>query len=223
VAPGTIISIDDGKVTLTGLSLGEEGWSARVVRGGRIRKRKGINITPHPHLRTALSLGDTAIVQATAGMGHVRYALSFASSPLQIEALRAEAERVRGGKVWIATKLERGLTDDVMLAMGAVSDETWLCRGDLGAQLGLPGMVRLYRRFNTLVQTGAFGDCECTIAGEVLDHMCNSPIPTRAEVCNLGDCLHCGYTGAVLSNETAFGKYPSEAVAMVRAMLDDYY
>jgi pyruvate kinase len=49
------------------------------------------------------------------------------------------------------------------------------------------------------------------IAGQVLEYMTRNLTPTRAEVCNLYDCLALGYRGAVLSDETALGQYPAEA------------
>jgi len=89
-----------------------------------------------------------------------------------------------------------------------VSNELWLCRGDLGAELGSRAMAVATQRFSNRV---AELPVPVMLAGQVLEHMTGHAHPTRSEVCYLYDALARGYRGVVLSDETAIGLYPAEA------------
>jgi pyruvate kinase len=93
-------------------------------------------------------------------------------------------------------------------------DALWICRGDLAAQLGQIPMARWVSGFRP-----AAGGCPVLMAGQVLHHMTKSGEPTRAEVCNLYDLLSRGYSGFVLSDETAIGADPVRAVRTLRSLL----
>ena len=101
--------------------------------------------------------------------------------------------------------------------IAAVANELWVCRGDLGAELGLREMAVAVQRFTQML-----GDLSVPVlmAGQVLEHMTQQPTPTRSEVCYLYDTLLAGYRGVVLSDEAAIGRYPvasCRAAAMFRA------
>ena len=83
-----------------------------------------------------------------------------------------------------------------------------MCRGDLGAELGLAGMAKAAHAFQDRVRDLAL---PALLAGQVLEHMTLHPAPTRSEVCALYDALDAGYRGVVLSDETAIGQYPIES------------
>ena len=220
------VGIEDGRIQLSVVRIDREKrrLEAVVDVGGKVRPRKGLNVTPHPPSPTSLSARDSDIVEKTRNFGFVDYALSFASSCEEIRDLRAKA----GDGHLIAAKVELPLETETLEAMLPVVDEYWLCRGDLGAQLGLKGMAEYYRKFTKFVEehskeTGGEGQCHGSatrpsfvLAGEVLEHMVSSPIPTRSEVCHLLDALESGYKSCILSNETAYGKYPKEAVSIVK-------
>ena len=94
---------------------------------------------------------------------------------------------------------------------------SWLCRGDLGAELGIRSMAETVHRFSD-----GIGDRPVPVlmAGQVLEHMTEHPAPTRSEVCYLSDTLRAGYHGFVLSDEVAIGRYPIDSckiAAMFRA------
>jgi pyruvate kinase len=97
--------------------------------------------------------------------------------------------------------------DDVQ-AIANSADELWLCRGDLGAELGPRAMAEAVHRFSEQV-TGL--SVPSIMAGQVLEHMTESSTATRSEVCYLFDTLQKGYRGFVLSDETAIGQNPVAA------------
>jgi pyruvate kinase len=121
-----------------------------------------------------------------------------------------QVDRLAGHPAYLIAKLERGPALDEAGLIAASADELWLCRGDLGAELGLREMALAVRRFSE-------GAARCPVpvylAGQVLEHMTGQPNPTRSEVCYLYDALAQGYHGVVLSDETAIGRYPVESCA----------
>ncbi|KAH3766542.1 Pyruvate kinase [Pelomyxa schiedti] len=204
----THIFIDDGKLELKVTQHSAHKITAIVLKGGILRSAKGFNLKPHPLRLNALTARDEAIVAATKSFPCVRYALSFAAVPEEITQLKEAS----GGK-FVAVKLEREMTDDQMLALcSPPCDEVWVCRGDMGVQLGLRGLGLWYVNFCKQMKNLKV---PVIMAGEVMDHMCEHDAPTRSEVCHLADLVDRGFAGIVLSNETAYGKYPAEVVRFV--------
>jgi len=113
-----------------------------------------------------------------------------------------------GDRTYLIAKLERETAVEDAAGISRFSDELWLCRGDLGAEMGLKAMAgAVYRFSNRLAELPV----PVLLAGQVLEHMTVSPVPTRAEVCSLHDALERGYRGVVLSDETAVGEYLIES------------
>ena len=98
------------------------------------------------------------------------------------------------------------LAEGTQIAVSA--DEVWLCRVDLGAELGLKGMATAVSQFSDRVHAIPV---PVLLAGQVLEHMAEHPTPTRTEVCGLHEALGHGYQGFVLSDETAIGQDPVES------------
>lgn len=205
------MALNDAKILLTLESAGEDGLTARVVRGGEISAHKGITFTALEYRVEALSEKDRAILAATRGLTGVRYAISYIRDA-------AEMTRYRGliHDSYLIAKLERGPAIAEARQVAGYADEVWLCRGDLGAELGLKEMAAAVAQISAQVRDL---NVPSMMAGQVLEHMTTHPTPTRSEVCYLHDTLWRGYRGVVLSDETATGRYPVEsclAAAMFR-------
>ena len=87
--------------------------------------------------------------------------------------------------------------------------ELWLCGRDRLGLRTLVEMAKFVRYYTTFMKDL---HCPSIMAGEVMEHMCDSTIPTRTEICYLGNLIADGYDGMVLSDETVYGKYPKETV-----------
>jgi pyruvate kinase len=114
----------------------------------------------------------------------------------------------RQGFARIVAKLER---PEALGHLGAIDrsfDELWLCRGDLGAQAGLPALGRLQAEVTAALPRLSH---PVFLAGGVLAQMVEHREPTRSEVVHLYDVARAGYAGVVLSDETAVGRYPLAA------------
>jgi pyruvate kinase len=215
VSSGEVV-LNDARVRLAVEMVKADTMTARVLSGRALTSRKGITYTASTYRQEALSDRDQAILAQTQGLDFVRYALSYVKDAVEMTKYRAQF----GYAAHLIAKLERQPAVDEAGPIAAVVDELWLCRGDLGAEVGISGMAETTARFSQQVRTIT---APVLLAGQVLEHMTEHPTPTRSEVCHLYDVLQQGYTGVVLSDETAIGRYPVEscqAAALFKAKDD---
>jgi pyruvate kinase len=198
------MALNDAKIRLLMEKQDRDAIVARVVVGGRISAHKGITYAACDYRVETISEKDQAIVERARGIEGMRFALSYVKDGLEMERYRAQF----GTEVYLAAKLERGPALGDAGAIAGLADELWLCRGDLGAELGLRGMAEAVAAFSE--QAGKLG-VPVLMAGQVLEHMVDQPAPTRSEVCYLYDTLARGYRGFVLSDEAAIGRFPVES------------
>lgn len=211
IAPGTDVAIDDGRlgIRVTRVAADEGYATAIVTKAGELRPGKGFNLRPHPIVHKELSERDRDIVSQTKHFSFVRYALSFACLPAEVAELRAAAGEGR----FVAVKLEMAMDKKHIMDLADSADEMWICRGDLTVQLGsFRELARYYRELMHDVMPDVTKKCRMVMAGEVLEHMCGSREPTRSEVCHVADLMTYGFVAIVVSDETAFGKFPVEVV-----------
>ena len=133
---------------------------------------------------------------------------------LQETGEEAEWVRSQAPGVLVIGKIEREESLRALPALAQRTDAVWVCRGDLGAQLG---PARLAREV-AAISPGACG-APLLMAGQVLQHLLDHDEPTRSEVCHLHDLLARGYAGIVLSDETAIGRDPIRAVRTASTLL----
>ncbi len=184
-----------------------EGNTARaiVLQGGEISPRKGITLANSEGRTETLNLRDQSMLDAARPFAFAQYAVSYIRDAAEMERYRALFPI---GAVLIA-KLERESSVREAAAIARHADALWLCRGDLGAELGMPAMAAAVHDFAMVVREARV---PVFMAGQVLEHMVDHPTPTRSEVCFLYDAIRAGYAGVVLSDECAVGRYPVEAV-----------
>jgi pyruvate kinase len=198
------IRLNDAKVLLEIESIETDAIQARVTRGGPIAAHKGITYAQSEFRCEGLGEKDRAVLKGTQQYPFVRYAISYLKNAEEMAAYRVQI----GAPTYLIAKLERGSAMQTTGAIAAEADEVWLCRGDLGAELGLDEMARAAHHFTAQVRDIPI---PVMLAGQVLEHMTHQPAPTRSEVCCLYDALQQGYAGVVLSDEVAVGQYPVES------------
>ena len=198
------IVLNDAKIRLVREAFGLESLRTRVLIGGEISARKGITFTASNYRQEELNDKDRAILDRTRHLPFVRFAISYIRDALEMRKYRAHF----GDAAHLIAKVERQPAIDDARQIAAIADEIWLCRGDLGAELGLRSMAEAALRFSNSI-----GDLPVPVllAGQVLEHMTEHPAPTRSEVCTLYEALLKGYRGFVLSDEAAIGRYPIES------------
>jgi pyruvate kinase len=216
VRVGDTLGLDDDRVHLrvtrvTGTRLeGSPSFDAVALHDATIRPRKGLNLLDHPLVLDGLTSVDAAHVDAAKGFAHVAFAFSF-----MLDGREAAWVRARAPGASVVGKIERREAIVALDAIARACDGVWICRGDLGAQLGAAALGRAVAALAPRELA-----CPTLMAGQVLEHLTNHRDPTRSEVCHLHDLLSRGYAGIVLSDETAIGDDPVHAATTARALLD---
>ena len=216
VAAGDTLLLNDGAIRLTVESIDAPAVHCRVVNGGMLSDRKGINRLGGGLSAEALTDKDRADVQLAAELAVDFVAVSFPRSAQDMQAARALCDSV-GLKAGLIAKIERAEALDALEDIARASDGVMVARGDLGVEIGdaeLPGvqkrLIALARDLNRVVIT----------ATQMMESMISSPIPTRAEVLDVANAVMDGTDAVMLSAETAAGQFPVKAVeAMHRVCL----
>ena len=201
---GDGLYIDDAKIHLRIEEVGAEQLVCCVISGGTIASRKGIVRRGGPRSRSQRPDGAPAAVAISREMDHVAFALSCVLDSGDVERQRQDL----APGATLAGKVERQSAVEDVEGIASVCDEVWVCRGDMGAELGPRAMAEAVGRI-----TARLGELRAGVhmAGQVLEHMTAHPEPTRAEICHLHDLIVAGYAGVVLSDETAVGAHPVAA------------
>ncbi len=213
--PAEYIFIDDGHLVLRIIGIGDGKVKARVVSGGELKERKGINI-PGARLEfPSLTEKDEKNIAFAVEEGVDFLAQSFVRSPGDVEAV---AGLVRPGlpDCRIIAKIEcREGIDNVDRIIEA-ADGVMVARGDMGVSIPIyevpvvqKRIIRLCNREKKLVIT----------ATEMLESMVASRRPTRAEVADVANAVLDGTDFVMLSAETAVGNNPVEAVKMMNQVI----
>jgi pyruvate kinase len=209
VRPGDTVSLDDGRLRFAVEAVEAGSARVRALGAGRLLHRKGINVEQHPVQLERLTTSDREACRVAADHGVSAFAYSFMTDGRESDWIR---DQVPGCSV--VGKVERreatGRLSEIAGRVGAI----WICRGDLGAQLGLAELARF---------VGGVDPTTCPVpvlmAGQVLEHLTRHPEPTRSEVCHLHDLIVRGFAGIVLSDETAVGSDPVHATAVAADLL----
>jgi len=208
--PEDPVLLGDGDVELSVVNAGPKEIETKVVSGGVVRSHAGVFL-PRARLRTSV-FGERDQEDATLGLeeGFDYLALSFVRNEQDVLTTRRWLDARRGGRsVGIIAKIERaealGSIDGILRS----ADGIMVARGDLGIEVPLERLAleqkMLVRRANT---AGRFS----IVATQMLLSMLSSPRPTRAEATDVANAVLDGADAVMLSEESAVGQYPFEAV-----------
>ncbi len=217
VSRGDTLLLDDGRLVLWVDQVEGPRIICRVVVGGVLSDRKGINRQGGGLSAPALTEKDREDIKTAAKMEADYLAVSFPRTAADINEAR-DLFRAAGGQGAIVAKIERAEALDVVEEIIAASDVIMIARGDLGVEIGdaaLPPvqkqLIRQARSMNRAVIT----------ATQMMESMIENQIPTRAEVFDVANAVLDGTDAVMLSAETATGKYPDKAIgAMHRICLE---
>ena len=205
---GTELLLDDGKLRLRVDRHGADFAETTVQVGGPISDRKGVNVPSVVLPISPLTAKDRDDLAFGLAMGVDWVALSFVQRPRDIE----EARELIGDRAWIMAKLEKPAAIDHLDDIVALCDGIMVARGDLGVELPPEQVPELQRM---IVASCRRQGKPVVVATQMLESMIASPVPTRAEVSDVATAIYDGVDAVMLSAESASGKYPLEAVAMM--------
>ena len=210
VPENATILLDDGKVEMKveRIDRDNQDLHCRVVVGGPLSSNKGVNF-PGVFLSVkALTQKDREDLMFGLDQGVDWIALSFVRNPqdiLEIKSLISGA----GKSIPVIAKIEKHEAIEQMDAILSLCDGVMVARGDLGVELPAEDVPILQKR---LISTANRLGIPIITATQMLDSMVNNPRPTRAEVSDVANAILDGTDAVMLSNETAVGNYPVEAV-----------
>lgn len=208
VLPGHVLMIDDGKLRLQVTQCGDDFFEARVVVGGVLSDRKGVNLPNTELPLSPLTDKDRKDLDFGLSLGVDWVALSFVQRPSDV----IEAQALIKDRAGIMAKIEKPAALERIEDIATLVDAVMVARGDLGVEIppeDVPAkqkeLVRLCRRLGKPV----------VIATQMLESMIQTPSPTRAEASDVATAIYDGADAVMLSAESASGQYPVEAVAMM--------
>ncbi len=204
------LRVDDGRFGLKVLAVHGTRVSVEAETDGVLAARKGIARRGREvDLEVHLLPRDRALLERAVKRGVRHLAVSYARSPDLLRLVRRYAKNAAPGQpIHVWAKLEQPSAVEAWSLLAEACDGLWLCRGDLGAELGIEQLPAMQRK----LLSHALPDTTLLVAGQVLHHMCDSPRPTRSEACHVADLIEAGVAGFVLSDETAIGAHGPEAV-----------
>ncbi len=218
VKEGERLYIFDGKIRTTVIGSGDKSVMVRVENDGHLMSRKGINLPDTDFGGDILTEKDYRDLEYGAKTDIDYVALSFIQSAGDVEAARGFLAD-RGSTAHIIAKVETkaAIEDEELERIVEASDGVMVARGDLAVEVGAEIVPIVQRRIIGLCQKHSKISI---VATQMMASMVDSPEPTRAEVSDISNAIIIGADCLMLSDETANGSYPLEAVAtMKRAIL----
>ena len=211
---GHIVFLDDGVLQLKVLSKKGSIFEAIVLKGGFLFSKKGVNVPLIDNKSDILSTKDKEDMAFAISKDVDYIALSFLRNAEDVKIARIF---LKGSKIKIIAKIER---PEALINLEEITDQVdavMVARGDLGIETPL---WELPVRQKEIVQKVRKRMKPVIVATQMLDSMIRNPIPTRAEVSDVANAVYDGADAVMLSGESAQGKYPVEAVEMMRKVLE---
>lgn len=218
VKVGEPIYIFDGKVRTTVLEItSETAIKVRVENAGTLMSRKGINLPDTDFGGDILTPKDIKDIEYGVTKDYDYVSLSFVQSPDDITNLR-QILVSHGSDVKIIAKIETkaAIEDDTLEAIVKASDGIMVARGDLAVEAGAEVVPIVQRRIIALCRK--YGKLSI-VATQMMASMVENPEPTRAEVSDVANAVIQGADTTMLSDETANGQYPVEAIAAMKKVI----
>jgi pyruvate kinase len=208
VHPGAQLYLNDGMIQLEVTAIRGDDVECRIVIGGELRSRKGLNL-PGLHLgMSAFTERDRECLRFALEHGVDAVSQSFVESAADVHAVR-EAAGALGHHPFLFAKIERAGAIAEIDPILEAADGIMIARGDLGVEVPIERIAVLQKQ---LMQKAVRAGKPVITATQMLESMTLSRQPTRAEVTDVANAILDGTDCVMLSAESAMGRYPVEAV-----------
>ncbi len=211
VHAGDRLFLNDGIIQLKVERVAGEDVDCTVEAGGELRSRKGLNLPGIDLGIGAFTDHDRACLEFALAHGVDAVSQSFVETAADIEAVRAAAAAA-GRQPFIIAKIERSRALAHIDAILAAADGIMVARGDLGVEVPIEEIAMTQKH---LIAKANLAGKPVITATQMLESMTTQRLPTRAEATDAANAILDGADGLMLSGESAVGKYPVEAVAML--------
>lgn len=211
VKKGTIIMLQDGTKRLEVVEVKGNDIVTKVMIGGSLSGRKGVNVPGADLSISALTDKDRADVEFGIKNNVDFVALSFVRRPSDISDLRAILDKA-GSKAHIVAKIETPEALECLDEIISASDAIMIARGDLAIEIPAEEVPLVQKLM--INKCNAVGKPVIT-ATQMLESMIKNPVPTRAEISDVANAIIDGTDAIMLSEETTLGDFPVEAVKVM--------
>ncbi len=208
VEKGDLIYLSDGLIRLRVEDVRGREVICRVLVGGKVYSRKGINIPKAELPLEAVTERDVEMIKFMLETGFDAVGVSFVGRAEDV----IKVKRIVGDRMFVIAKIERIDAVRNFEEILSVSDGVMVARGDLGVEIPLERLPIVQKR---IIRRANYEGKPVITATQMLESMTTDRIPTRAEVSDVANAILDGSDAVMLSEETAVGKYPVEAVKMM--------
>jgi pyruvate kinase len=210
--PGMNLLLDDGRLRLQVIAKQADGVDTKVLAGGELSDRKGVNVPEAVLQLSPLTAKDRRDLDFGLDLGVDWVALSFVQRPEDI----VEARELIQDRAFLMAKIEKPSAVVHLEEIARLCDAIMVARGDLGVEVPAENVPRIQKDIiRTCRQLGR----PVVVATQMLESMRFSPAPTRAEVTDVANAVAEGADTVMLSAETASGDYPLETVQMMSKII----
>lgn len=208
---GNAIYLNDGMIELEVLETTGSEVHCRIVVGGELRSRKGLNLPGLDLGINAFTERDRECLEFALKAGVDAVSQSFVESEEDIVAVRQAASDL-GFSPWVIAKIERAGALDKIDGLLKAADGIMIARGDLGVEIPIERIAVIQK---DLTHKANLAGKPVITATQMLESMTTSRRPTRAEATDVANAVLDGTDCVMLSEESATGAYPVDAVAML--------
>jgi pyruvate kinase len=211
---GESLLLNDGRIRVEIVEATAERLTTRVVYGGVLSDRKGVNLPDTIIPIPALTPKDRSDLDVAANLGVDWIALSFVQRPDDV----AEARKLIRGRAGVMAKIEKPSALAQLPEILEIADGIMVARGDLGVELPLETVPGKQKQ---ITRAARFAGRPVVVATQMLESMVVEPVPTRAEVSDVATAVFEGADAVMLSAESASGKWPEKSVETMSRIAEE--
>lgn len=215
--PGSRVLLSDGLIELTVTAINGVEVECTIVNGGILGENKGINLPGVPVKVPSLTQKDEEDLEFALLEGVDVIAVSFVRTAQDVLHVKQRIAALNSD-AWVIAKLEKPQAIEHLDTILEVADGVMVARGDLGVEVP-PEKVPAIQKH--VIQRAAEYRKPVITATQMLESMIDNPRPTRAEASDVANAVYDGTDAVMLSGETAAGRYPVEAVAMMAKIVTE--
>ncbi|MBN2437339.1 MAG: pyruvate kinase [Deltaproteobacteria bacterium] len=211
VKKGSLIYLNDGFIQLKVRAIRKDEVDCRILVGGMLLSRKGLNIPGSPIRIDAVTPRDLEFVEFGLEQGIGLFCVSFVERAADLQKIRRFALE-RGRKVRLVAKIERKKAVKNIDEILDAADALMIARGDLGVETPIADIAAMQKQ---LIRKANLRGIPVITATQMLESMTEHILPTRAEATDVANAILDGTDAVMLSEETAIGRHPVETVRMM--------
>ncbi len=211
VSPGSVIYLNDGFIALEVIEALDDEVRCVVTTGGPLLSGKGLNLPGAKIFMDPVTDQDLELMEFALGEGITIFGISFVERADDILRARTFA-RNKGGKIYVVAKIERAAAVENIDEILEVADAIMIARGDLGVEIPIEEVPLVQKQ---LIRKANIACRPVITATQMLESMIDNTRPTRAEATDVANAILDGTDAIMMSEETAIGQYPVEAVEVM--------